>query len=494
MQRTAIKVIFYTSVKLRSLKENRSPCASLRVGAVVSILVMSYRRVAIVVFPGIVLALLLLNLGIFNLLNPAAPTAAATASDAAASDTPPDTEVDKTVVFSLDPLGKPGCEGTTPCTYTFQSTFADGKEIIRIDDYPFPDAGTPLKKQQEIVRKALSSFEETNQPYIIGASPLLWEHFGKQEEHVDFLNSVVKVGFVVFHGFDHSTGWKPFQVDTGLWKTGGEFSKYAKEQLERNWQRGDAILSKVKRYTRRHFIPPFNCITQDLVDVLVSRGTKYIHTFDGALKKPPADAIPHPPFGHPFGGWVEEYKIPAPHTFVVATLARSYGHSTQLKIAPHGPQITLHWVYDNARASMHDEYVSLARKVQSWAGAPAPTPTTVPTARPNSDYLYLEDGRECQCQGPCSHEQYENVPESECVKAVTALALTEEGTTLEGVVNAPWAPHGCHVGSSTKQIFYNTARYNQASQQEQVAGQKNNYWSICSTQKSAAASRKASST
>lgn len=208
-----------------------------------------------------------------------APTAAATASDGAASDqtphTPPDTEVDRTVVFSLDPLGKHGCDGATPCTYTFQTTFADGKEMIRIDDYPFPNGGHQLKDQQDAVRKALSGLEEMNQPYIIGASPLLFQHFGTEEEHINFLNSVVKVGFVVFHGFDHSTGWKPFITDTGTWQSGGEFSKYTKEQLETNWQRGDAILSKVKRYTRKHFIPPFNAINQDMVDVITSHGTKY---------------------------------------------------------------------------------------------------------------------------------------------------------------------------------------------------------------------------
>lgn len=47
------------------------------------------------------------------------------------------------------------------------------------------------------------------------------------------------------------------------------------------------------------------------------------------------------------------------------------------------------------------------------------------------------------------------------------------------------APHGCHVGSSTMQIWYNTAHYNQGAQNEQKAGQKKNYWPVCRTQKSA---------
>ena len=131
-------------------------------------------------------------------------------------------------------------------------------------------------------------FERSGVPYLLGVSPHRLAYDDVQE-HVDFLNHVVTKGYICMHGFTHRTDEHTDKIRTTMWERGGEFAKYETEaELESEWLKGDAILQKLQRYTREHFIPPFNALTQMMVNVLMRKGTRFIHSFDAALCERPA--------------------------------------------------------------------------------------------------------------------------------------------------------------------------------------------------------------
>ena len=84
-------------------------------------------------------------------------------------------------------------------------------------------------------------------------------------------------------------------------------------ELRTLWDRSDGLLRRVRRYTRSHFISPFNAITQDMVDLLVEHDTQFIHSFDVALhpRSRKRKKNPHPKIGGNFGGYVSQFVAPA---------------------------------------------------------------------------------------------------------------------------------------------------------------------------------------
>lgn len=268
--------------------------------------------------------------------------------------------------FYLDPDGQlpdPSCQD--PCPYTYQSVMTEGNRTVRMDDYPYPNS-MPISEQQKILKRALDVFEEAHIPYILGVSPLHLLLKGSVDQHIDFLNSVVKSGYVCMHGFDHRTNKGTDSIDMNAWRHGGEFAQYNASELSALWSKGHEILLRVHRYTTDHFIPPFNAITQDMVDLLGRMGIKYIHSFDVALKKRKESATPHPPHGN-FGGWIEDMRVSEGLVFVVSEWQKTYAEADKVIVESTGSQLALHWFFDKAGA-FPESYVSLAKKLRGQFG------------------------------------------------------------------------------------------------------------------------------
>ena len=265
--------------------------------------------------------------------------------------------------FYLDPKGERApASCPSPCPYTYQSVMSENKRTIRMDDYPFPST-MPIPEQQKKLKRTLNVFEENNIPYILGVSPLQLLLKGNVDQHIEFLNSLVKKGYVCMHGFNHRTTKGTDTTDTSRWKEGGEFAQYTPSELESLWNKGNEILTRVNRYTTEHFIPPFNAITQDMVDVLMRHGVKYIHSFDVAVKYRLEDAEAHPSTGGSFGGWLEDYKVNDGVTFVVSEWHKTYWHAKNILPNRFSSQITLHWIYDTKKQNVEQIYRELAKKM-----------------------------------------------------------------------------------------------------------------------------------
>jgi hypothetical protein len=268
--------------------------------------------------------------------------------------------------FYLDAVGEraePSC--TAPCPYTYQSVMIDGMRTVRMDDYPYPST-TSIEKQQDKLKLVLDIFEKYNVPYILGVSPLQLLLKGEISQHIEFLNSVVKKGYVCMHGFDHRTTKGTDTADVNKWKYGGEFAQYGPSELENLWKQGHDILLNVNRYTIQHFIPPFNAITQNMVNVLMNHGVKFIHSFDVALKHRGVDAGDYPyDNGGNWGGWIEDYKVDKDVIFVVAKWRKTYTDIHKIKPEKESSQIVLHWYYDTQKKDVVQNYEKLALAIQS---------------------------------------------------------------------------------------------------------------------------------
>ncbi len=240
--------------------------------------------------------------------------------------------------------------------------------MIRMDDYPFPSA-MPIAEQQSKLAVALNILESNDIPYVLGVSPMQLLLKGELDDHVRFLNLHVRRGFVCVHGFDHHTKAGTDDVDPKIWEIGGEFAKYSPRELQDQWSEEDAILRRIDWYTTDHFIPPFNALTQDMVTTLARNGVKYIHSFDVALRQRPKGAVSHPNIGGNYGGWLEDYKVPAGVMFVVSEWSKSYGNvdgvSVYLSGNPGGSQATLHWYYDSRKENYAQLYEELSAIVAS---------------------------------------------------------------------------------------------------------------------------------
>ena len=261
--------------------------------------------------------------------------------------------------FILDPAGE-----VTNATYTFQTVLADGRRLLRIDDYPYPDS-TPISQQRIWLKQSISALERRGIPYVLGVSPLRLTYDGDIHDHVRFLNGLVKHGFVCMHGFTHRTNKFNDEIDPAVWHSGGEFAKYHVEtELEAEWQKGDAILKMLHRYTHEHFIPPFNALTQMMVNVLVRNGVRFIHSFDAALCEPPLRAVPHPPTGGSFGGCLEKMHVGKSTVFVVSEWQRTYANADEVECHRHGSQITLHWYFDASRQAFPRSYEDVCKEMR----------------------------------------------------------------------------------------------------------------------------------
>tara|TARA_R100000152_G_C6775767_1_gene204393 strand:+ start:210 stop:1526 length:1317 start_codon:yes stop_codon:yes gene_type:complete len=159
--------------------------------------------------------------------------------------------------------------------------------LIRIDDYPNgvrsnsywsgSSCGFNNDWQEHTfqLNLVLKEFEQRELPYILGVVPALLE-----ERDIDYLKSL-NYCEVALHGFDHgNVMFKQIAPLDGIGKlrhggwtgTDNEFhSRYRKQkdQLVAEFVKGLDIL---KDFDVKHFIPPFNHMTQDAIDAVKDCG------------------------------------------------------------------------------------------------------------------------------------------------------------------------------------------------------------------------------
>ena len=217
--------------------------------------------------------------------------------------------------------------------------------LIRIDDFPHGDkrlffSGDQFRYRQ-LVKQALSVFEENSVDYILGVSPMLF-----QPGDIEFLNQNVKKGKCVYHGFTH--GWeRDWASITSSWPTGGEFSGLSVADISERYNKTIADMRQISRFSHEHFIAPFNCYTQELLDFLKNTPTKFIHTSDE--------------FWDEYGLSSLEYYDMIPE---VSKFGVTYDYANKvIGNLKDESQITLHWCYDAQSPNWLEDYTRLCKEL-----------------------------------------------------------------------------------------------------------------------------------
>ena len=214
-------------------------------------------------------------------------------------------------------------------------------KYIRMDDYPH---GMPSysSNYKETVTEWVNIFEKYNIKYILGVTPLLLKM-----DDIPLLQKIIKKGKIVMHGFnhkfDHPGDWNTI-VDT--WKYGGEFMNMDENQINSKYNQSNKILSIFNSYDSSHFIPPFNCLTQNLINVLSKKGVKYIHTCDKEYNEYNYKNL--------------DFKNITP---IISKYHKGYDHVHEVTKRMGGDigQITLHWIFDSNFNGWINNYENFAK-------------------------------------------------------------------------------------------------------------------------------------
>ena len=227
------------------------------------------------------------------------------------------------------------------------------KEFIRIDDFPHGDRGMYESQGDDktftAVTAALQTMENSGVRYAIGASPLLLS-----DRYLEFLKSM-KNGMVLMHGFNHGFSYKgSWGGITSTWAGGGEFNGMSVQQIIDSYNCCDEILSSIPAYNQEHFIPPFNCFNQNLLDALKPTPVKYIHSCD-----------------QEWNGHNQSRMNFHDMTPIVSRLFHSYDYAHLVEnrldaILKDREQITLHWCYD---VQMYGSIEGMCKAYESLAKA-----------------------------------------------------------------------------------------------------------------------------
>lgn len=217
------------------------------------------------------------------------------------------------------------------------------KKYIRMDDFPHgkPNYNTNYKT---IVGSWLDIFEKYNINYIFGVSPLLLDI-----NDIEFLKNKVKTGKIVMHGFNHKFDYPlPWPTIVDTWKFGGEFMEMSEEQILKKYKESDEILSNFDNYDKSHFIPPFNCITQGLINVLSENGVVFLHTCDKEFNE--------------FNYKLIDFKKIKP---IISKYHEGYDdvHKVINRLNNDIGQITLHWIFDSEKPNWLINYENFAKKL-----------------------------------------------------------------------------------------------------------------------------------
>ena len=218
--------------------------------------------------------------------------------------------------------------------------------LIRIDDFPHGDKtlfyASHNKDYKARVEYALMPFEEHGIDYILGVSPGILN-----DGDIDFLLDNVKTGRVVLHGYTH--GWeREWGRITDCWREGGEFEGQSIEEIKDNYWKGYDELKGLPSFDPEHYIPPFNCYSQNFLDAIKDTPVVYIHTCDKEY---------------------DSYGLKELNTHgkkVVISKYRStydYAHAVTNRINDKS-QICLHWIYDSIGRNLYEDYKTLALEIK----------------------------------------------------------------------------------------------------------------------------------
>ena len=210
--------------------------------------------------------------------------------------------------------------------------------LIRMDDFPSGDK--KRNKDWNILSNILKIFENYHVNYLLATSPMLYDGDTQKEKinspHIKFLKDNVITGKIVMHGFNHGfhLHWDSI-VET--WEKGGEFINMSHEEINSKYEMCDKILSCLNNYDPSHFVPPFNAVNQNLLDVLNTKETKFIHL--NSFFNAQYDSL-------------DFYDI----ELLIAENAKTYADSSVIleNIYDYDEVITMHWVYDQNYQCIED--------------------------------------------------------------------------------------------------------------------------------------------
>lgn len=226
--------------------------------------------------------------------------------------------------------------------------------LVRVDDFPSlaPKEVSPEHYYEDYRDRALQwikPFEENNLNYILGVTPFLLN-----EGDVEFLNDNIKSGSVVMHGFDHAFSlWKmlnTFNIHiTKTWESGGEFSNMEVSEIRNRYVACDKILSKIDSYDDTHFIPPFNAITQTLIDFLNDE-TNVTTIHDTSICY---HSQKHERF----------YFRDLTHLVAESDKESADINTVLRKLNKHTKYVVLHWIFDMPKLNKYKEFAKRVGKM-----------------------------------------------------------------------------------------------------------------------------------
>lgn len=221
---------------------------------------------------------------------------------------------------------------------------------LRIDDFPHGSRELYQTKPHaywlDVLGEALEVFESKRIPYILGASPGLF-----QKGDVGWLNTHVHYGRVVMHGFDHLWSWKHLWNDIGnSWPHGGEFAEMDKGDFRDRYEKASKVLKEVRAYDPSWFVSPFNTYTQSVLDALQDTPVQRICGVDTLYKE----------FSYCKMDYGKLEVVNSEYNVSYAFASRVLEMFPQIK-----SQITLHWIFDQNMRNWVQSYRELAQLLKS---------------------------------------------------------------------------------------------------------------------------------
>lgn len=198
---------------------------------------------------------------------------------------------------------------------------------IRIDDFPYCLPNSDLEDCKRKLCDMFAVLRAYPVKYILGAIP-----FYCSPQWLDIADAHMgNNGGLVMHGFTHlHDRWREKDQSFAL---GGEFAGMTEAECLRRYANAYETMYRSIHFDSKHFIAPFNCYTQELINA-ISSCVSFIHTCDKEWNQ--------------FGYAKYNYGSIRP---VVGQLYKDYDFAHQIRarlvdceISPEW--VTLHWWYE----------------------------------------------------------------------------------------------------------------------------------------------------
>jgi hypothetical protein len=199
---------------------------------------------------------------------------------------------------------------------------------LRIDDFPYGDRD--CRPDIRCLGEIISIINSYKIPYILGVSPLLLNDYS--------FNYLKDNQFrCCMHGFEHGMcHWNEKKLDEG-----GEFAELEMVNIKELYHICDLIMRNFN-YDPTHFIPPFNCYNQALLDVLNENKVKYIHSCSDCIK----------------------YNKNLNYGNVIPIISEWQSDGYAKDVDVNNPsQITLHWAFDVRDTDWKNDYKKLCEEL-----------------------------------------------------------------------------------------------------------------------------------